>query len=89
MTRRRIQPIPPHMLTGTYFSELVKRHNWPPMFEPSADAAHKMPAQLGLSPAERERRAEQGVGWGAGTVVMPGTPGNARPAWMVRSPRHG
>ncbi len=49
------------------------------------DAAHKMPAQLGLSPAERERRAEQGVGWGVGTVVMPGTPGNARPAWMGRS----
>lgn len=84
MTRRHAPAIPAHMLTGTYFTALMKAFNWPPGFTPSADSANKMPAQLGLSPAERERRAEQGIGWGAGTVVMPNTPGNKRPEWMDR-----
>ena len=82
MTRRRTQAIPAHMLTGAYFSELVKRHNWPPMFEPRADSANKMPAQLGLSPAERERRAELGIGWGNGSMVMPNSPKHRAPGWL-------
>lgn len=83
MTRRRTQAIPAHMLTGQYFSELVKRHNWPPGFAPSADATNKMPAQLGLTQAERERRAELGIGWGNGTMVMANSPKHRAPGWMT------
>jgi len=82
MTRRRAPAIPAHMLTGCYFSELVKRHNWPPGFTPSADSANKMPAQLGLTPAERERRAELGIGWGNGSMVMPNSPKHMAPGWL-------
>lgn len=82
----RPAPIPPHMATGRYFTELIRRHNWPPGFEPQpvddrsafADAKSRGATEL------RERRAELGIGWGAGTVVMPRTPGNVRPAWMLR-----
>jgi hypothetical protein len=87
MTRRaRPAPIPAEMTTGSYFLALVKRHNWPPGFEAQpvdersafGDAKSRGATEL------RERRAALGIGWGAGTVLMPRTPGNVRPAWMLR-----
>jgi hypothetical protein len=40
---------------------------------------------------KRSRAAalSMGNGWGNGTMVMPGTPRNAAPVWMVRAPRRG
>jgi hypothetical protein len=34
----------------------------------------------------RESDSATGKGWGSGTTVMPGTPGQARPAFMGKFP---
>lgn len=84
MTRRRTQAIPAHMLTGAYFTELIRAHNFPPMFESRTGADPKY-AVGPVSINERERQVTQGIGWGSGTTVLPGTPGNKRPGWMAGS----
>jgi hypothetical protein len=35
-----------------------------------------------LAVAERERQAAKGVGWGSGTIAMPGTPVQPKPGFM-------
>jgi hypothetical protein len=85
--RRAPAAIPAHMLVPGYFTELIRRHNGPPMFESRIDAAGadaRLPRGAAAI-AHRERQAQSGIGWGSGTSVMPGTPGTVRPAWMVRS----
>lgn len=82
MRRRQAVAIPAHMLVPGYFTALMRQHNWPPGFTPSTDAANKMPAQFGLTPAERERRAELGIGWGNGTMVMANSPKHRAPGWL-------
>lgn len=86
--RRTAAPIPEHMLVPGYFTELIRRHNWPPMFESRLAAPASRDAHLrgAAAIAHRERQAQDGIGWGTGTSVMPNTPGNPRPAWMVRRP---
>lgn len=60
-----------------------------PLWEPRAFHALPLPRpqaaglQQGNSHAERERRAQTGVGWGAGTIALPRTPGHRRPGWMT------
>lgn len=66
-----------------YFTHDCLVNDWPPGWLPAEDASNKQPAQLGLTPGERERRAELGIGWGSGTVAMGGTPGHKRPGWMA------
>lgn len=83
--RARPTPIPARMTTGRYFSALVRRHNWPPMFEPQPVDRQVSEAKSRGATEARERQAAQGIGWAGGTCVMPGTPGHLRPAWMVRS----
>lgn len=86
MTRRRVvPPIPEHMRVPGYFTELMRRHNWPPMFEPQPVDRQVSEAKSRGATEARERQAAQGIGWAGGTCVMPGTPGHLRPAWMVRS----
>lgn len=87
LRRRRRRPapdIPAHMLTGEYFTALMRRHNFPPMFVSRIDEDAPMPLIGAAAIAHRERQAQTGVGWGTGTTVMPGTPKNKRPTWMVR-----
>lgn len=83
---RRVAPsIPEHMLEPGYFTELMRRHNWPPMFESRIDEQAPRPLIGAALIAHRERQAQDGTGWATGTVVMGGTPGHQRPAWMVRA----
>lgn len=84
--RRTPAAIPEHMLEPGYFTALIRRHNWPPGWQPSRDAgagAARLPRGAAAI-ANRERQAQSGIGWGSGTSVMPGTPGTMRPAWMGR-----
>ena len=84
--RRKAPPIPAHMLEPGYFTELVRQHNWPPLFRPSVALEDEPPrpaAQTAL--AVREHQAQTGQGWGSGTVVMGRTPKNARPMWIARA----
>lgn len=75
-------PIDARFTTGSYFLALVRRHDWPPGFEPQADEARKVAPVPNA--AERERQAALGIGWGTGTTPMAGTPKHARPVWMSR-----
>ena len=91
MKRRRPAPaaIPEHMTTGAYFTALVRRHNFPPMWQPSeperklSGGAAMVGTKRGIE--ERERQAAEGIGWGSGTTLQPNTPKNKRPAWMARA----
>ena len=65
-----------------YFTHDCLVNDWPPGWLPSEDATNKMPAQLGLMQAERERRAELGIGWGNGSMVMPNSPKHRAPGWL-------
>jgi hypothetical protein len=69
-----------------YFSALVREHNWPPRFEPQfqlgggwSDARRVMDM--------RERQSASGIGWGDGTIPMPGTPKLPRPGLATGSRR--
>lgn len=67
-----------------YFTELIRKHNWPPMWESSWEASKNQH----LAAATTQSRAVQvstGVGWGLGTVVMANTPKNERPAWLHKA----
>lgn len=83
--RRRALPAPARAYPPGYFLELVRKHDWPPGFVPAADAPGKAGRPV-ASLTERERQAVLGIGWGTGTTPMARTPGNLRPAWMLRPP---
>lgn len=90
--RRKASPIPGHMTTGDYFTGLIRRHNWPPMFESRIDTFQPEKVLKGAAAAGslgalmwRERQAALGIGWGAGTTPLPGTPVTLRPEWMGRT----
>lgn len=55
------------------------RPRWPDLVPPPARGAAACNATL----AVREQRVAEGTGWGAGTVLMRGTPTHARPRWMA------
>lgn len=89
MTRRRVvPPIPEDMRVPGYFTELMRRHNWPPGFVCSLDVRpERKSAAPMVTTQERERQSAAGIGWACGTVLMPKTPKYFRPAWMLRSAR--
>lgn len=67
-----------------HFTEMVRRHHWPPMFESqmvwdAAEAKRKEAARLG-----REAAIANGTGWKQGTLVLPGTPKWLAPQDMER-----
>jgi hypothetical protein len=70
-----------------FFTALVLQHNWPPMWQP---AEYRWPALRGAAAAAAalpvlaaaQRRAAAGVGWGKGTLPMPGTPKHEAPGYM-------
>lgn len=62
-----------------YFLALVVKHNWPPRFEPQYQSDRGGWSDARTLIERRERQALGGVGWGGGTVVLPGTPGLLRP----------
>lgn len=71
-----------------YFTELIRRHNWPPRFEPHGIDGADLSDQRRLAAlVGRERAADAGVGWGSGTMVMPKTPGHLRPGFMGSTPK--
>lgn len=83
MTRRKPKP----SYTPGFFTELMRRHNWPPGFvSRTADAvlARGSNDERNRRMRETEARALAGVGWAGGTIQMPGTTDNVRPAWMPR-----
>lgn len=73
-----------------HFTELMRRHNWPPRFESAiprvSDWRSGASASARVS-AQREAGYEAGHWWATGTVQMPGTRDAAKPAWMPRSAR--
>lgn len=85
MTKRRIRPAvgPTWDRPAGYFTKLMRDHDWPPGFV-SQGAFERTVA---TSIKERERQTAEGIGWAGGTTVLPGTPKNARPAWMGRASR--
>ena len=82
MTRRKLkQTYPPG-----FFTELMRRHDWPPGFVSRTDDDARTVAIADANRAMRETdaRAVAGIWWGTGTIPLPRTPGNKRPTWMVR-----
>jgi hypothetical protein len=83
--KRRTRPEPAQQYPAGYFTELIRRHNWPPMFEAAPleiKPSETLVAQIAHA-ARRSHEAQHGIGWAAGTVSMPGTPhANSRPEWM-------
>ena len=71
MTRRKLQP-PPQQQPAA----------WPPGFVSKIDWRPSISRNPRTDIAEQERRATDGVGYGAGTVVMPRTPKTVRPGWL-------
>lgn len=66
-----------------YFTELVRRHNWPPGFESRIGDEDTARPNVVAAAAARERQSQDGTGWGNGTVVgMARTPKHRRPAWI-------
>lgn len=66
-----------------WFTALVRRHNWPPRFEPQFEgvsAGERARAEAGAR--GREVSVRTGAGWGTGGMVMPGTPGTLPPGTM-------
>lgn len=84
--RRAAAPIPEHMLAPGYFTELIRLHNWPPMFASRIDVDRAAVLKGAAAIAQRERAAHTGEGWASGTLPMPKTPGHLRPTWMLRAP---
>lgn len=82
MTRRK--PRPPY--TPGFFTELMRRHNWPPGFvsRTADDPKAAGIAETHRAMRETDARAVAGIGWGTGTCPLPKTPNNKRPTWMVR-----
>lgn len=82
MSRRKPKPAYP----PRYFTELMRRHNWPPGFvsRTGDDTRTVAAADANRAMRETDARAVAGIGWGTGTIPLPRTPGNKRPAWMVR-----
>ena len=83
----RRQSALPELRTG-YFMEPVLAWwpDWKPAVLPEDVARKGRPAgdvEQSRRAAESRRRAqESGAGWGAGTVLMPGTPTHDAPGWM-------
>ena len=70
-----------------YFTELIRRYNWPPQWQSRMGRLETSSQVLGQVAArmERWRAASEGRGWAQGTVVLPNTPVTPLPAWQVRS----
>lgn len=76
--RARPAPIPAHMTTGSYFLELVRRHDWPPGFVSRIDTRDQRDRERSeLSRAQREENARTGRGWVDNNL------------WTCRAPRTG
>lgn len=82
MTRRKPKP----SYTPGFFTELMRRHDWPPGFvsRTGDDVRTVAIADANRAMSEKDARAVAGIGWGTGTIQLPRTPGNKRPTWMVR-----
>ena len=65
-----------------YFTALVRQHNWPPMWQPATLPVDRTPRHIDMS-AEALRRRSESVGWGSGTIVLPGTPVHKAPGPMA------
>lgn len=86
--RARPAPIPAHMTTGSYFLELVRRHDWPPGFVSRIDTRDQRDRERSeLSRAQREENARTGRGWADNNLDMPGTTYRPPPKWIDNNPR--
>ena len=74
-----------------YFTEPVYAWwaDWKPYVLPDEAPRKGRPTgDIGLSQTasqSRRRAQEAGIGWGRGTVLMPGTPKHDAPGWMGQS----
>lgn len=83
---RRQLPLP-ELRPGYYLAPVLRWWpNWQPYVLPGDVPRKGRPpgdAEQSRRAAESRRRAqESGVGWGKGTVLMPGTPANDAPGWL-------
>jgi hypothetical protein len=62
-----------------HFTLLIKRHDWPPAFEPQFEPEARRSDERQVI-ATREQQTANAVGWGSGTLPMTKTPRHARPA---------
>lgn len=79
MKKRKLMP---RDYSPGHFTELIRAHNWPPRFEPMADMNSGEFYRAQAASAAREQAKAEGKGWGAGTIVLPGTPKHAAPEMM-------
>jgi hypothetical protein len=69
-----------------YFLSLVRKHNWPPRFEPAPWVSERL--SNGLTQSEQSTRCVEagraaGRGYASGTVPLTGTPKMHQPlGWM-------
>ncbi len=83
--RVKVPSAPAVVYPPGFFTALVRKHNWPPMWQPAPDAARRPRGCFGADMApENERRRAQGIGWGSGTLPMPGTPAGPAPGMLAR-----
>lgn len=66
-----------------YFTELMARHDWPPLFSSQLSRVdwRAGPSASMRASATRERAFANGEGWGSGTILLPGTPKMPKPEW--------
>ena len=89
MTKKKPKPTP--QVAGKdyppgHFTALIRLHDWPPQWQPKLVGLETQAQVIGQEIARKERwkGAAEGKGWAKGTVVLPNTPKNPLPAWMVR-----
>lgn len=82
--RAQVQHAPSGYAPG-YFTELIRANNWPPSFESRLNVT-RAPISMLQTVQRREADSATGKGWGGGACVMPGTPMQARPAFMGSLP---
>jgi hypothetical protein len=73
----------PKVYPPGFFTALMRAENWPPRFEPRLGVVPDYEIQRRqAATAGRERAKESGLGWGAGTIAMPGTRYMPEPGWI-------
>jgi hypothetical protein len=80
------EPVSPAYPPG-YFTELIRRHDWPPSFEPMQHVSSLLASGMTLSEqasALIERGRAQGRGYASGTIPLTRTPLLAQPLGWIK-----
>ena len=85
--RRRASPAEPAAdYVPGFFTALVHRHNWPPRWQSAMpEPDHRQAAAVRAGQVARRVGNETGLGWGNGTLALPGTPGTLPPGALRRA----